>query len=118
VSRDEFLTRRERFQICDVGGKMQWLDLEPGTLAFTICQVPVVLHAGGSPNIEVSAVGGVRKKTEGLSLDAETSATIFKRQGTVQRLDVHFGIAVEPNAAGAGAARCAAGVQERSGQGW
>lgn len=93
VSREEFLNRHERFQIFDVGGKVQWLNLEPGTLAITICQVPVVLHASGPQGIEISGADGRRNRTEGLCLDVEMSAAIFKRLGTVQRLDVHFGTA-------------------------
>ncbi len=93
VSRDEFLTRRGRVRLCDGGGRMQWFDLEPGTLAFTICQTPVILHAGGAPGIDIAMADGTRKRTQGLSLDAETSAALFRRLGTVQRLDVYFGLA-------------------------
>ncbi|MGA8014289.1 MAG: hypothetical protein WCB85_00020 [Candidatus Dormiibacterota bacterium] len=92
VNRDEFLAEAERYRFYDVEGEEQILDLEAGTLAFTTCQVPVVAHRRGPPRIEITARDGSRRSVEGLSLDTEASAHIFKRTGTVRRLDVFWGL--------------------------
>ncbi len=68
------------------------LDLEPGTLAFTICQVPVIAHQAGPPRIEITRADGSRRTMEGLDLDAETSAGVFERTEAVRLLDVFFGV--------------------------
>jgi hypothetical protein len=95
VVRDEFLEEARTFRLFDVDGEEYTLQLEPGTLAFTICQVPVVAHRSGPPRIEITTADGLRRMADGLSLDAETSAAIFERRGTVRRLDV-YGVSAPP----------------------
>ncbi len=91
VARAEFLIRPATFRFFDVEGRNQQLELGKDSLAFTICQVPVVVHREGSPCIAVTRGAGGRKVSEGLLLDTRTSAAIFERTGEVQRLDVYFG---------------------------
>jgi hypothetical protein len=113
VSRDEFLVgpgtdrsvhaaQRRRlgteksvplrtFHFYDLDGEECSLDLDPGTMAFTTCQTPVVAHRSGPQRIEITRAGGSRNIVEGLELDAGISAAIFERSGAVQRLDVFFG---------------------------
>jgi hypothetical protein len=91
IKRDEFLKDSARFEFFDVDGARQVLDLESGSFAFTICQVPVVVHAGGDREIEITATGGFHRVHTGLRLDAETSSAIFKRNGMVRRIDVRIG---------------------------
>jgi hypothetical protein len=91
VSRGEFLAEAKTFYFCDLAGQECSLELEPGTLAFTTCQVPVVIHQSGPPRIEITSAEGSRRTREGLSLDTETSASVFERTGAVRRLDVFFG---------------------------
>ncbi len=92
LSRGEFLREARTFHFYDLDGKQCSLDLEPGTMAFTICQTPVVAHRSGPARIETARAGGGRQMVEGLELDAATSAAIFERTGAVRRLDVFFGL--------------------------
>jgi hypothetical protein len=89
VVRDEFLKEARVFRLFDVDGEERSVDLESDTLAFTFCQVPVVVHRSRPPRIEVTSADGGRRTVDGLTLDAETSAAIFERRGTVRRLDVY-----------------------------
>ncbi|MGO9863837.1 MAG: hypothetical protein ACLPLR_09525 [Terriglobales bacterium] len=91
VSRGEFLSGARKFLYYDLDGQECSLDLEPGTLAFTTCQMPVVAHQSGTQRIEITSADGSRRTVAGLSLDAETSAAVFERTGAVRRLDVFFG---------------------------
>ncbi len=86
VNRDEFLKEARAFPFYG-------LALEPGTLAFTVCQVPVVAHQAGPPRIEIRGADESRRTVEGLDLDNDTSAAVFERTGMVRRLDVFFGVA-------------------------
>ena len=86
VNRDEFLKEARTFPFYG-------LALEPGTLAFTVCQVPVVAHRAGPPRIEISGADGSRRTVDGLELDNDTSAAVFERTGMVRRLDVFFALA-------------------------
>ena len=90
VRRNEFLADARSFKFYDLDGQQRSLDLDPGTLAFTTCQVPVVAHHSGPQRIEITRTDGSRYWVEALSLDAETSAAVFERTGAVRRLDVFF----------------------------
>ena len=65
------------------------VNISPGQAAFTICQVPVVLHtAGPAPSIRVTDAAGATRELTGLQLDRTTSKEIFDRTDQVTRLDV------------------------------
>jgi len=88
----EFLQRPATFAFVDGAGKAQKLQIDMDSLAFTLCQVPVVMHRSGSPRIVVFGLDGSRKVVESLTLDAATSAAIFERAEVVQRLEVFLGL--------------------------
>jgi hypothetical protein len=90
VDRAEFLASPSAFQFYDVEGEARTIHLPPDTLAFTVCQVPVVAHCTGPARVEVTRADGSTETTDGLALDAPTSAAIFERTGAVRRLDVFF----------------------------
>jgi hypothetical protein len=85
LSRSEFLKEARTFPFYGI-------DLDPGTLAFTVCQVLVVAHESGPARVEITQADGSRQTVEGLDLDAETSAAVFERTGAVRRLDVFFAL--------------------------
>ena len=54
---EEFLPAPAQFDYIDLAGHPRTLDLPAGTLAFTYCQVPVVLACGSEPGIEILLCG-------------------------------------------------------------
>jgi hypothetical protein len=88
---DEFLEAPQAFAYVAPGGGDARLDLDEGTMAFTVCQVPVILHRLGDPRIELTYADASIVVVGGLVLDAEASAAIFERSGDVARLDVFLG---------------------------
>jgi hypothetical protein len=93
ITRTEFLVEPKTFHYFDLEGSQRSLNLERDTLAFTYCQVPVVAHRSGPQHIRVTFADGTSQLVNGLKLDAATSAAIFDRSGTIQRLDVFYGLA-------------------------
>ena len=91
VSGNEFLTQPSHFNFYDIDGRQHTLDLDPGDMAFTTCQVPIVAHRCGPQKIEITRHDGSRHTIEALCLDEQTSAAIFERSGAVRRLDVFYG---------------------------
>jgi hypothetical protein len=89
LDRGEFLAGPAAFRYCDVDGEAREIALVKDTLAFTVCQVPVVAHCSKPARIEINGNGS---SMDGLSLDEATSAAVFKRTGAVRRLDVFFGL--------------------------
>jgi hypothetical protein len=88
VRRQELLRSPRAFGYHDVHGVRHRIELPAGAVAFTTCQVPVVLHRSGPASVAVRRPDGSRESRDGLDLDAATSAAIFDRTGAVTRLDV------------------------------
>ncbi len=64
------------------------MELKAGSIAYTICQVPVILHASNKKCIEVHLTDGSTQQIEGHVLDSVNSGHIFQRDGVVHHLDV------------------------------
>jgi hypothetical protein len=88
LATDEFLHDSSAFSWLDVFGRSQSLELSPGSLAYTFCQTPIILQADRDARIEVVMNDGVRIIIQGNGLDADTSRSIFSRDGHVHHLQV------------------------------
>ena len=91
--RGELLEKEGAFEYIDLEGRPQRIELPKGTLAFTTCQVPVVVHGTGPALVELTRADGSSKRIDGLELDPEASSAIFERTGGIRRVDVFFGLA-------------------------
>ncbi len=89
LSDREFRTEPGHLTYLDVAGRSLDLDVPPGTAAFTVCRVPVVVHvADNEPAIVVTHADGTRHEVSGSSLDQQTSRQIFGHTAHITRLDV------------------------------
>ena len=89
VSEAEFRTEPGAFSLLDVDGRTAHLDLPPGTAAFTLCGVPVIVRAvDTAPTIVITSADGARHEIPGSTIDETTSREIFDHTGRVARLDV------------------------------
>ena len=57
-------------------------------VSFTICTVPVEIREGAADGIRVVRANGEATAIDGLALDADLSAEIFGRTGSIERLEV------------------------------
>jgi hypothetical protein len=87
--RSELCGVASTFPFVDVAGAARSLEVEPDSVAFTYCQVPVVLHASESVRIHCTRTDGTTIEFPGRQLDRETSARLFERTGDLQRIDVY-----------------------------
>jgi hypothetical protein len=78
------------FSYLGLTGQEQALDLKAGSLAYTICQTPVVLETDSPEGITVHWADGAVQCVPGRTLDAATSRHIFERDGAVHHLTVSF----------------------------
>jgi len=92
VPASEFLAQAATFAYVDAAGQSKSIALEKDSLAYTVCQVPVVAHKAGAPRIVVTKADGSSLTVDALALDAATSAAIFDRTGTIVQLDVFLGL--------------------------
>jgi hypothetical protein len=86
----EYLRQPAVFDYFALDGSRRSLSLEPGTLAFTLCQTPVVLHRSGGAKIQWTEAGGAVHQLDSLSLDGRLSRSLFEKTGSIERLDVFY----------------------------
>ena len=85
---EEFLSAPASFEYVDVTQSWQTVDLPSDSLAYTLCQVPVVHLRGDRPSIELTLADGRTERFDGLELDLEWSRKIFRRSNDVARMTV------------------------------
>jgi hypothetical protein len=86
----ELLTTSATFNYIDINGQPQQLDLLPHSLAYTFCQVPIVIQAADQAQIIIQ-LADQTLTIPGNTLDAELSQHIFRRDGIVRQLTVFCG---------------------------
>lgn len=85
-NRQELLSAPAIFEYWNVDGQKLSLKLMAGSVACSICQVPVIFQQSNLSGIEVYRSDGVVQKFSNLVLDFENSQHILKRDGKVIRL--------------------------------
>jgi hypothetical protein len=85
----EFLEQPAEFRYHDVDGKARAIPLPVDSLAFTVCQVPVVYErVAGEAWIRIVRADGSSSELPGNVLAAAAAAEIFARSGRIERLHV------------------------------
>ena len=76
------------FDYVDVQDKRRRLKLEPNSLAFTICQTPVVLQRSDRCQIILQYANGDVAHLDTHTLDLMASQGIFRRDGSIALVTV------------------------------
>jgi hypothetical protein len=87
LRRSEFLQSPGIFRYIDIYGGKSQIKVEPGSLAFTFCQVPVIYHISVENKISITLEDGIYT-IPGSVIDLMTSNEIFERSGIVHHMDV------------------------------
>ena len=88
LRKDEFNLTESVFKYVDYNSKIKLMNLNKNTLAFSICQVPVIYHLSKSEEIEITFVNGDSKRFSGNEIDEINSKKIFKRSNEIEKIDV------------------------------
>jgi hypothetical protein len=84
LRRDEFSLAPGEFEYIDVAHQPRTLPLPSDSLAFTVCQTPVVYVCGERPRLAVTFADGRTLTMPGNCLDLATSQHVFGRDGQVE----------------------------------
>jgi hypothetical protein len=84
----EFLKNTQVFEYYDIHQSLQKIELTEGSLAYTICQVPVIYRKDGYNIITIIFNDLSTETIEGNSLNKEYSDAIFNRSGNIKQLIV------------------------------
>ena len=88
----EFAAQERSYRYLDVDNAWQDIDLPASSLAFTWCQVPIiyVLDNKAEPGLVVASDGGTESPVASLSLPADISTDLFRRNGRIRKITVTF----------------------------
>jgi hypothetical protein len=90
LRRSELLREPSVFEFVDVYEKTIQIDLPAGSLAFTFCQVPVLIQVWDLPNITLDTSDGSTQTINGNKLSADLSQRLFNRDGVIRQVSVTF----------------------------
>jgi hypothetical protein len=88
LRKEEFLTQPATFEYFNLQGDSRRLELPAGSLAFTVCQTPVVYHVGEKSGMEIHFTDGNMEEESGSHLNYENSQHVFKRDGVITKIVV------------------------------
>jgi len=89
LRRSEFLQSQDNFHCISLGNIEKIIPLEKNSLAFTICQLPVIYHISSRNFIIITSEEG-NYEIDGLILGEVVSTAIFNRNGSIRQLDVYL----------------------------
>jgi len=88
IRKHEFLTEKMVFNYVSINNGASEIELEKDTLVFTYCQIPIIYKISNSNKVQVLFENNESKEFNGLSIDFETSKSIFKRIGDIKKIIV------------------------------
>ncbi len=88
LRREEFLDSAREFTYTDLNKEVKTIQLEEGSMCFTYCQIPIVYKLNGDTGTQVIYNDDSTKDFNALQLDLETSKSVFKRTGDINRIIV------------------------------
>ena len=84
----EFIQKAQIFQYIDVKQEKQSIALEKDSLAFTVCQVPVIYKKASKASIIVTFFEGPTKIFDTNALDTKTTKDVFERLHKIKHITV------------------------------
>jgi hypothetical protein len=92
LRRSEFTAAPDRVRSIAADRTEQELALPAGALAFTFCGTPVVYRLTDGPaRLQIHRTDGRTRTLDGTTLDAETSAALLARDGSIARIEAELG---------------------------
>ncbi|XVJ64980.1 MAG: hypothetical protein HEQ40_01950 [Lacibacter sp.] len=85
----EFLNKEVNATFITIENKVKKISLEPNSLAFTVCQVPVIYKKAKEQKIEVFYANGTKDTLHSNMLGTEISSDILMRTGKIDHLLVY-----------------------------
>ena len=92
LSKNQFLQQDQTVCFNDLESKEYSMQLESGSLAFSVCQVPVIYKIADKNQIEVVFKNNQTETISALTLNHEMSQKIFNRTGEISQLTVSVNI--------------------------
>jgi hypothetical protein len=90
IDQSELIKTPATFTYLDVTGRQRDLELAPGSMAYSLCQTPILLQTEEQAEIRIDFMDGRIQIIPGHRLDESNSGHVFQRDGTIKQLTVKF----------------------------
>ncbi|MDQ8201842.1 hypothetical protein [Pelagicoccus sp. SDUM812003] len=84
---DDFLSEPTEFTYVAANGSSRSVTIPAGSFALTLCQCLFIVTRSGRRMVKVFASDGATDEVEGATLDSDRSASVFRREGTIERIE-------------------------------
>ncbi|MBC7525876.1 MAG: hypothetical protein H7239_15750 [Flavobacterium sp.] len=88
LRKDEFLIDEKSFHYVDVNFNPKTIQLQPNSICFTYCQIPIIYTISNQKNIEIKYNDDTILKSDGLIMDQKTSNQVFGRTNEINQIIV------------------------------
>ncbi len=88
LRKDEFTTEERLFRYVTINKEFKTFAPVPGSLCFTICQVPIIYRLSTDNYLEIEMKDGSFNKVNSHAISKEVSSHIFSRTGEIKKINV------------------------------
>ena len=88
--KSEFIKNETDASFVLIDGNIKTIQLKPGSLAFTVCQVPVIYNKSASGKLAIHYTNGSQETVNTSSLNNTISSKIFMRTGEIDFIQVYI----------------------------
>ena len=88
LRKNEFMAEEKSFKFVNLSNEIEYMPIKSNSLAYTICQVPVIYSLSDKDDITVITMDGSQETINGHQLNLESSQNIFNRTNLIKALHV------------------------------
>ena len=88
LRKSEFIDEEKSFKFVNLDNEITYMDLNANSLAFTVCQVPIIYNLSDKEDIKIIANDGGEEIIDGHQLNFEHSQNIFNRTNLIKAVHV------------------------------
>ena len=88
LRKSEFIDEEKSFKFVNLDNEITYMDLNANSLAFTVCQVPIIYNLSDKEDIKIIANDGSEEIIDGHQLNFEHSQNIFNRTNFIKAVHV------------------------------
>ena len=88
LRKSEFIDEEKSFKFVNLDNEITYMDLNANSLAFTVCQVPIIYNISDKEDIKIIANDGGEEIIDGHELNFEHSQNIFNRTNLINAVHV------------------------------
>ena len=88
LRKSEFIDEEKSFKFVNLDNEITYMDLNANSLAFTVCQVPIIYNLSDKEDIKIIANDGGEEIIDGHQLNFEHSQNIFNRTNFIKAVHV------------------------------